>query len=425
MSQCAFSKLSHEQAQNLYAELQQDYNKYGDMKLNLDMSRGKPCTQQLDLSNDMVNRNITDFHDSSGMDVRNYGELTGIMDMKIIFAQMLNVDPSSIVVAGNSSLNLMYDIISLAMFSGIAQSAQPWSRCGKLKFLCPSPGYDRHFGVTEHFGFELIGVPLLSTGPDMDVVEALVRDDESIKGMWCVPVFSNPNGAVYSDETVKRLASMQTKAKDFLIMCDNAYCVHFLYDKVPETLSIYNESVKAGNPDRVIQFASTSKITFAGAGVSCLSASKGNLAVYQKALAMQTIGFNKVNQLMHARFLKNYDNLINHMKKHADILRPKFMLVDKILTEKLEGLEIASWTKPLGGYFINFTAPKGTAKRIVELCSKVNVKLTPAGAAFPYGIDHEDSQIRIAPSYPSINELQTASELLCLCTKMASLEQVL
>lgn len=424
MAYSAYSELSREQAVELYDELKQQYAGYAAMNLKLDMSRGKPCPEQLDLSNDILEQKITDFRDANGLDVRNYGELTGIIDMKKIFARMLDVDDASVVVAGNSSLNLMYDIISLAMNTGLARSPKPWSRCDKIKFLCPSPGYDRHFRVTEHFGFELINVPMDENGPDMDMVEELVQD-ESVKGIWCVPVFSNPNGAIYSDEVVRRLATMKTAAPDFLIMCDNAYCVHLLYDELPQTLSIYNEAVKAGNPDRVFQFASTSKMTFAGSGVSCLSASKDNLDIYLKVLAVQTIGYDKVNMLMHAKYLRSYEHIVEHMKKHAAILRPKFQMVDKILHEKLDGLGIATWTEPKGGYFINITSLKGTAKRIVELCGKVNVKLTPAGAAFPYGIDPDDAQIRFAPSYPSLEELRIASELLCLCAKMAALEQII
>ncbi len=425
MKEASFSSLSNEQARELLAGLRQSYAAYCEKNLRLDMSRGKPCPEQLDLSADMFGIRMDNFKDSAGFDVRNYGELTGIVDMKKIFARMLDVDDASIVVAGNSSLNLMYDVIALAMNFGLARSPRPWSRCEKIKFLCPSPGYDRHFRVTEHFGFELVCVPMLETGPDMDVVEALVREDESVKGIWCVPVFSNPSGAVYSDETVRRLATMKTAAPDFLIMCDNAYCVHLLYDALPETLSIYNEAVRAGNPDRVFQFASTSKITFAGAGVACLSASEDNLKAYLKTLSVQTIGYDKVNQLFHARYLKNYVHLLEHMKKHAAILRPKFEIVDRVLTEQLAALDIARWTRPQGGYFVDFVAPKGAARRIVELCGKAGVKLTEAGAAFPYGLDPDDSHIRIAPSYPSEPELQTACELLCLCTKIAALELLL
>lgn len=421
----SYTGLNAAQAKEMYAELERQYAEFQAKNLNLDMSRGKPCPAQLDLSDALLEEASAGFKSESGVDARNYGELAGLPEAKELFAELLGCKAESIVVAGNSSLNQMYDVISMGMHFGMTDSEKPWSQVADRKFLCPVPGYDRHFRVTEHFGFELIPVKMRADGPDMDEVERLAAADPAVKGIWCVPVFSNPSGAVYSDETVRRLASMQCAAPDFTVMFDNAYCVHSLYEEPPVLPDLLAECEKAGHPNRAFLFASTSKITYSGAGVACVAAGKGSLNAYKKVLAVQTIGFDKVNQLLHARFLKNKAQVLEHMKKHAEILAPKFRLVDEVLTKELGGLGIAEWTKPRGGYFINFTAQPGTAKRIVALCAAANVKLTPAGAAFPYGVEPEDSQIRIAPSYPTCDELRTACELLCLCTKMAVLEQAM
>ena len=420
-----YSNLTSEQALEQLEILKEEYNKFKEMGLKLDMSRGKPCSEQLDLSNGIFLGMEDNYKSASGVDTRNYGEPTGIDEAKVLFADILGVKKENVIMGGNSSLNLMYDTISRAMSHGLSQSDRPWNSYEKVKFLCPVPGYDRHFALTHHFGIEMINVPMTDKGPVVDVVEALAREDETIKGMWCVPVYSNPSGAIYSDETIAQLAKMQCAAKDFTIMWDNAYPVHNLYGTKPDILSILDECVKAGNPDRVIMFASMSKVTFSGAGVSCVAGSEGVLNSYKKSLLLQTIGFDKVNMLAHARFLKDIENIHAHMAKHAAILRPKFKMVDDILNQNLAGCEIASWTKPLGGYFINLVTPKDTASRVVGLCKEANVVLTPAGAAFPYGNDPDDSNIRIAPTLPSESELRDATVLLTVCVRIAALEKKL
>lgn len=420
-----YASLTSDQINEQLDLLMGEYNSFKEMGLALDMSRGKPCPQQLDISNRLYETLAEGFISRDGVDTRNYGELTGIPEMKEIFAAMLKVDTESVIACGESSLSLMYDTVSRAVTHGLANSPMPWGKYEKVKVLCPVPGYDRHFKVTEHFGFEMVSVPMSDNGPDMDAVEALVRDDETVKAIWCVPVYSNPGGAIYSDEVVERLASMKCAAADFTILWDNAYCVHHLYGQAPDMLGILDACAKAGHPDRVILFGSTSKITFAGSGVSCIAGSKGTRDAFMTSLSTQTIGYNKINQLAHARFLKDATHLDALMAEHAAILRPKFRIVDEIFTENLEGLEIASWTKPLGGYFINLITPKGTAAKIVQMCGDANVKLTPAGAAFPYGNDPDDNNIRIAPTYPTAEELQKAAQLLCVCVRIAALEKLL
>lgn len=425
MSNC-YGEMEKKERECLLEKLRAEYNDFASRGMKLDMSRGKPSSEQLDLSLGIFDQRFDRelFTLSNGMDARNYGVPTGIPEMKAIFADILEVSPENIIVGGNSSLNLEYDFISRAYTHGVYEGAKPWKDCEKLKWLCPSPGYDRHFAITELFGFELITVPMTENGPDMDVVENLVANDESIKGIWCVPVYSNPTGAVYSEETIKRLASMKCKANDFVIMYDNAYCVHHLYDKVNTVISILEECEKAGNPERVVMFTSTSKITFAGAGVCCVAGSKKLLSAVKKNLSIQTIGFDKTNQILHAKFLKSLDNVNAHMKKQAEIVRPKFETVMKILDEELVSVKIASYIKPEGGYFINLVTPKGTAKRIVSLCAEAGVKLTPAGAMFPYGVDPDDCNIRIAPTYPDCEEIKLAAKLLALSTKIAALEKL-
>lgn len=418
-----YSKLTPEQRDAELNLLWEEYRRFQSMNLSLDMSRGKPCAPQLELSNELFQGVSEGFKTEAGVDSRNYGELTGIAEMKRVFAQVLHVNPENTVIGGNSSLNLMFDTISRAMTHGVAHSERPWCQEGTIKFLCPVPGYDRHFALTAYFGIEMVNIPMTDEGPDMDLVEQLVREDASIKGIWCVPVYSNPTGAIYSDEVIVRLAKMPCAAPDFTIMWDNAYAVHHLYGQAPEQMSILDACTRAGHAERAIQFASTSKITFSGAGVACVAGSAETLKCYQKTLFVQTIGFNKINQLLHARFLKDMDGVTTHMAKHAVILRPKFKIVDEVLTEHLSGLEIATWSKPLGGYFINFVTPKNTASRIVQLCGEANVKLTPAGAAFPYGKDPDDNNIRIAPTFPAEDELRIATHLLTVCTRIAALEK--
>lgn len=419
-----YSSLMPEQVREQLDLLMGEYNSFKDMGLALDMSRGKPSPQQLDLSNALSAAVGAEFTSADGIDTRNYGEMTGLRETKEIFAAILGVAPADVVVGGASSLQLMYDTISRAMTHGVAGSEKPWGKYDKVKFLCPVPGYDRHFTVTQHFGVDMIPVPMSDTGPDMDAVEALVREDETVKGIWCVPVYSNPGGAIYSDEVIERLSKMRCAADDFTIMWDNAYAVHHLFGNAPDRISILDACQQAGNPDRVILFASTSKITFSGAGVACVAGSEDTLDAYRKSMFAQIISYDKVNQLAHARFLKDMDTINAHMAQHAAILRPKFKAVDDIFTENLDGLEIASWTKPLGGYFINLVTPKGTASRIVQLCADANVKLTPAGAAFPYGNDPDDCNIRIAPSFPTEEEIGQAAQLLCVCVRIAALEKL-
>lgn len=420
----SYGEMDKKERESLLEKLNAEYASYKERGMKLDMSRGKPSSEQLDLSLEIFNQKFDRelFTMSNGMDARNYGVPTGIPEMKSIFAEMLNVSVENVIVGGNSSLNLEYDFISRAYTHGVYEGAKPWKDCGKLKWLCPSPGYDRHFAITELFGFELVTIPMTENGPDMDAVERLVANDDTIKGIWCVPVYSNPTGAVYSDETIKRLASMKCKAEDFVIMYDNAYCVHHLYDKQNKVISILKECETAGNPERVVLFTSTSKITFAGAGVCCVAGSKKLLSAILNNLSIQTIGFDKTNQILHAKFLKNLANVNEHMKKQADIVRPKFEAVIKVLDETLGGLGISDYIKPQGGYFINLVTPKGTAKRIVSLCAEAGVKLTPAGAMFPYGNDPDDCNIRIAPTYPSSEEITLAAKLLSLCTRIAALE---
>ncbi|MEA5051301.1 MAG: aminotransferase class I/II-fold pyridoxal phosphate-dependent enzyme [Oscillospiraceae bacterium] len=425
MQAVCLEKLSKEEKSALLGELNREYDTFRSAGLKLDMSRGKPCAQQLALSNELLaGLSEADFALPGGLDARNYGMLSGIPQMKQIFSELLDTPPENILVGGNSSLNLMYDFVSRSYTHGPRAGMAPW-KDAPVKWLCPSPGYDRHFAVTEHFGFSLIPVPMLDDGPDMEMVERLAAEDPSVKGIWCVPVYSNPTGTIYSERTVRRLASMPCAAEDFTIMWDNAYALHSLNGEYVRLPNIMELCAEAGYPERAVMFASTSKITFAGGGVGCMACGPQTLKAALAALSVQTIGFDKVNQLLHARFLKSRENILLHMAKHAEIIRPKFETVLSILSAELGGWGLAVWSKPLGGYFINFVGPKNTAKRIVELCAQAGVKLTPAGAAFPYGIDPDDSNIRIAPTYPSLGELETATKLLALSTKIAALERAL
>ncbi|MBQ8393493.1 MAG: aminotransferase class I/II-fold pyridoxal phosphate-dependent enzyme [Clostridia bacterium] len=424
-----YTELTKAELTAILTELEALYGEYKARGLKLNMARGKPCNEQLDLTMGML-----DAVDSSsvltaedGWDCRNYGVLDGIPEAKRLFADMLDVHTENVIVCGNASLNIMYDMIARSMTHGVMGST-PWAKLDKVKFLCPAPGYDRHFKITEHFGIEMITVPMSENGPDMDMIEHLVAEDESIKGVWCVPMYSNPQGYTYSDDTVRRFARLKPKAPDFRIYWDNAYCIHHLYreeEKQDKLIEILSECQLNGNADMVYEFASTSKVSFAGAGISVIASSVGNIAEIKKHMTVQTIGHDKINQLRHVRFFKNMDGVMAHMMKHADIMRPKFEEVDKILTRELDGLDIGSWIMPRGGYFISFDALDGCAKDIVAMCKDAGVVMTDAGATFPYGKDPHDANIRIAPSYPTLNELITATELFALCVKLVSVKQLL
>ena len=422
-----YRELNREELEKIRAELIAQYRKMQAKNLSLNMARGKPCTEQLDLSMgmmDVLNKD-TELRSEDGTDCRNYGVLTGIPEALELMGDMMEVPYDHIILYGNSSLNVMYDTISRSYTHGVMGNT-PWCRLDKVKFLCVVPGYDRHFAITEYFGIENVPVPMLETGPDMDIVEKLVSEDESIKGIWCVPKYSNPTGNSYSDETVRRFARLKPAAKDFRIYWDNAYTIHHLYDLHQDHLiEILAECKRAGNPDLVYKFASTSKVSFPGSGIAALASSLNNLEDIKKQLAVQTIGHDKVNQLRHVRFFGNIHGMVEHMRKHADILRPKFELVESIFEEQLGGLEIGSWTKPKGGYFIHFTSLDGCAKQIVSRCSKAGVQMTNAGSTWPGGKNPYDNSIRVAPSFPPIDDLRIAAELFTLCVKLVSAEKYL
>ncbi len=423
----AYRELSKEELLALKEELTKKYEDVKAKGLSLDMSRGKPGVDQLELSMPMLNlvNENSDMKCESGVDCRNYGVLEGIPEAKRLMSEMIGTDPEHVIVFGNSSLNVMFDTIARCMLRGVLGST-PWSKLDHVKFLCPSPGYDRHFKVTESFGIEMIVVPMLPTGPDMDMVEELVSKDDSIKGIWCVPQYSNPQGYTYSDETVRRFANLKPAASDFRIFWDNAYCVHHLYDDNQDhLLDILSECEKAGNPDMVFEFASTSKVTFPGSGVSVLASSKANLDDIRKYITVQTIGHDKINQLRHVRFLKDAQGIKEHMRKHAALIRPKFEAVLSTLERELGGLEIGQWTTPKGGYFISFDSMEGCAKAIVAKTKEAGVVMTGAGATFPYGKDPKDSNIRIAPTLPSAEDLAMAAEVFVLSVKLVSVEKLL
>lgn len=417
-------------AEELTAELNdltEKYVQYQRRGLQLNMARGIPCAQQLNLSMEMMDILTAggDLHCEDGTDCRNYGLLGGIEEAKELLGSMIELPADNIIIFGNSSLNVMYDTISRAMTHGIMGST-PWSKLDKVKFLCPVPGYDRHFAITEYFGIEMINIPMDENGPDMDLVEHYVQTDESVKGIWCVPKYSNPSGITYSPETVQRFAHLKPAARDFRIFWDNAYCVHHLYpDKQDYLKEILTECKKAGNPDMVFKFVSTSKISFPGSGIAAIAASHNNLVDIRRQLSVQTIGHDKINQLMHVRFFKDLDGITNHMKKHADILRPKFELVQQIFNEELSGLGAGSWSNPRGGYFVSFDTVPGCAKRVVSRCKKAGVMLTPAGATYPYHNDPNDSNIRIAPSFPSLETLEQALRIFCLSVRIETVKQLL
>lgn len=424
-----YQELSKEELLSLKAQLEKDFEDAKGKGLKLDMSRGKPSVAQLDMGMDIfdVLNSGSDLTSMEGVDVRNYGVLDGILEAKNLMADIMGVTAEHVIVYGNASLNVMFDAVSSAVTHGVMGNT-PWCKLDKVKFLCPVPGYDRHFAITQHFGIEMINVPMTPQGPDMDMVEKLVSQDESIKGIWCVPKYSNPQGYTYSDETVRRFANLKPAAKDFRIFWDNAYSVHHLYDeeeRQDRILEILSECEKAGNPDMVYEFASTSKISFSGAGVAAIATSKGNLEYIKKALAIQTIGHDKINQLRHVRYFKNFDGVKAHMRKHAALMRPKFEAILDVLERELDGTGIGQWTKPNGGYFISFEAMEGCAKAIAAKCKEAGVTLTGAGATYPYGKDPKDSNIRIAPTYPAPDELALATDVFVLCVKLVSIEKLL
>ncbi|WP_045000260.1 PLP-dependent aminotransferase family protein [Shuttleworthella satelles] len=423
----SYLEMSKEELEQLRAELKAAYRKYQDMELSLNMSRGKPCKEQLDLSMELMDilNSDSDLTCEDGTDCRNYGVLDGLPEAKELIGAMMENKPDNIIIYGNSSLNVMYDCISRSYTHGVMGNT-PWCKLDKIKWLCPVPGYDRHFGITEYFGIEMINIPMTEQGPDMDLVEKLVSEDEAIKGIWCVPKYSNPQGYSYSDETVRRFARLAPAAKDFRIYWDNAYGVHHLYDdRQDQLIEILHECKKAGNPDMVYKFASTSKITFPGSGVAALATSLNNLEDIKNQMKNQTIGHDKVNQLRHVRYFKDLDGIRAHMRRHADVIRPKFEIVERTFDEQLEGLGIGSWTVPNGGYFISFETLEGCAKKVVSRCKKAGVTLTGAGATYPYHRDPADSNIRIAPTYPSVEDLAKAADLFALCVKLVSVEKLL
>ena len=423
----AYKDLSVNELKVLKKDLEVQFAEIKAQNLKLDMSRGKPSKAQLDLSMGMMDifHSEADMVSEDGFDCRNYGVMDGLSEAKRLLADMVGVSKDNVIVYGNSSLNIMYDTVSRSMTHGVMGST-PWCKLDKVKFLCPVPGYDRHFAVTEHFGVEMINVPMTKEGPDMDLVEELVSTDEAIKGIWCVPKYSNPQGLTYSDETVRRFANLKPAAEDFRIYWDNAYCIHHLYeDKQDELVNILTACEEAGNPDMVYMFFSTSKVTFPGAGVAAIAASEGNLADIRKQLQFQTIGHDKINQLRHVRFFQNMDNMKAHMMKQADIMRPKFEAVLQCLEEELGGLEIGSWIRPNGGYFISFDALEGCAKAIVAKAKEAGVVMTGAGATFPYKKDPKDSNIRIAPSFPTAEDLAVAAKIFVLSVKLVSIDKIL
>lgn len=418
-------QMSKEELTGFKNEAEAQYNDFKAQGLCLNMSRGNPCKEQLELSVGMLDVfDDGNFMSENGTDVRNYGQLDGIPEAKKFFADMIGVSDDEVIIFGNSSLNAMFWAVQTAFNKGVLGST-PWSQLEKVKFLCPVPGYDRHFKVTEFFGVEMINIPMTATGPDMDMIEKLVAEDDSIKGIWCVPQYSNPDGISYSDETVKRFANLKTAAKDFRIFWDNAYCIHHLTENPAVILNILDEAKKVGNEDIVYIFGSTSKITFPGAGVAVMGASKRNIDELKKYLGISIISYDKMNQLRHVKFFGSFKGMCEHMKKHMAIIAPKFEYVCKALEEEIAPLGIGSWTVPKGGYFISFNAPDGCAKRIVQLCAEAGVTLTGAGATFPYGKDPDDKNIRLAPTYPSMDELKKAMELFIICVKLASAEKLL
>jgi DNA-binding transcriptional MocR family regulator len=420
-----FKKLSEQELRQTKEELLQRYREFQSRALTLDMTRGKPCAEQLDLSLEMLDGDIAKAYlDPNGLDCRNYGGLDGLPAAKELFAEYMQVEPAELIIGGNSSLNLMHDTIVRGMVKGMLDGTTPWSQLPKVKFLCPSPGYDRHFFICEYLGIEMIPVNMLEDGPDMDQVEALVAEDELIKGIWCVPQYSNPTGVVYSDNVVERLANMKTRARDFRIFWDNAYAVHHLVDNPTPVKNILVACREAGNPERALLFGSTSKISFAGAGLAMMAGSQKNMEWAKNQMAFQTIGPDKLNQLRHVLFFKDTGGIMAHMKKHAAILSPKFEAVQEILGRELEGKNIARWSKPQGGYFVSIDTMEGCAAAVVKKAAEAGVKLTPAGSTYPYKNDPLDRNIRIAPSFPPLENIQAAMELVAICIQIVSIDKI-
>jgi aspartate/methionine/tyrosine aminotransferase len=419
-----FKKLSEQERRKIKEELLQRYDEFRSRQITLDMTRGKPCSEQLDLSLGMLEGDIANAYlTQNGLDCRNYGGIDGIPAAKILFADYMGVETAELILGGNSSLNMMHDTILRAMVKGVTGDSPPWGQLPKVKFLCPSPGYDRHFFICEYLGIEMIPIDMQENGPAMDQIEALVASDEAIKGIWCVPKYSNPTGVVYCDEVVERLANMKTRAADFRIFWDNAYAVHHLVDTPAQLKNILAACKQAGNPERAFMFGSTSKISFAGAGLAIMAGSQTNMQWVTNQMAFQTIGPDKLNQLRHTLFFKDMDGIEAHMKKHAAILKPKFDAVQSILENELKGKDIASWSKPQGGYFVGIDTLKGCAASVIKKAADAGVKLTPAGSAYPYKNDPLDRNIRIAPSFPPLDDIRAAMELVAICIQLVSLDK--
>ena len=417
------TEMSRQQLGEFYSSVQEEYSAIKAQNLSLNMARGKPSRAQLDLSNELLNMHIDDTVDE-GVEARNYGELMGLPACRRLFADLLGVRYEQLFMGGNSSLTLMYDTISKAYTHGLLHSDKPWSQLDKVKFLCPVPGYDRHFTISETFGMEMIPIPILDDGPDMDMVEELIKD-ESVKGMWCVPKYANPSGIVYSDAVIGRIASMKPAAKDFILMWDNAYCVHEFSGEYMPFIDILSACEKAGNPDMPFEFASTSKVTFPGSGVACFACSEANMDYMKKLIGAQSISYDKLNQLRHVCFFKDAQGLVAHMRRHAEILKPKFDLVESVLESEIKPLGIASWSNPKGGYFVSLFVMNGCAHRVHQLCKEAGVVMTGAGATYPYKKDPNDSNLRIAPSFPPLDELEKAMRVLCVCIKLAAAEKLI
>lgn len=422
-----YSDCNREYLEKEYKNLLMRFENIKGMGLSLNMARGKPGKEQLDLSLPMLDvlNSSSAFVGDDGIDCRNYGLLDGISECKKLFGEVLGVDSDLVMVGGCSSLNMMFDTISCMMTASITDGCKPWYEVKNRKFLCPVPGYDRHFSITEYYGFEMIPIPMSENGPDMDMVEKLVSEDDSIKGIWCVPKYSNPQGITYSDETVKRFAALKPAAKDFRIIWDNAYCIHEINDTPDELLNIMDECKKTGNEDLPILFCSTSKITFPGSGVAAMAASENNMKVFKERYNYQVISYDKLNMLRHVLFFKDYNGMLDHMQKHKAVLKPKFDIVLDALNAQLSSTGVVTWTNPNGGYFVSVDVLDGTAKRVVALCKEAGVVLTGAGATYPLGNDPHDSNIRIAPTFPPNDELKTAMDVFCICTKLAACEKLL